>query len=236
MIDIFYVYEWFIIQTLEIFYVGKGVNMRRFEIHNRSKYFKNIYNKYDCAVRLVHQSLTNEQACELEKDRIAELKVIGQARCNFTNGGTGFSTGDLNPTKKNPHYGNKNGMLIHNIDFSGDKNPFYGREHSEESKNKISQSRKGKGGRFGEENPAYGKSYLIGEKNGMYGRTGFNHPNSRMYHIEYENGETETLNYKACEKKFGIAFMRIQNGGGIISYNKKSKNSIYEGTKIIQVK
>lgn len=57
----FYVYEWFIIDSFEIFYVGKGTGRRKLELHNRSKYFMNIYNKYNCAVRLHKQSLTNEK-------------------------------------------------------------------------------------------------------------------------------------------------------------------------------
>lgn len=232
----FYVYEWFIVDTLEVFYVGKGTGMRRFEIHNRSKYFKNVYNKYNCAVHLVYCNLTNEQACELEKDRICEMRMKGQAKCNFTNGGTGFSTGSLNPRVLNPLYGDKNGMRIHNIHMNGENNPFYGKKHSENTKQKISKSRKGKGGRCGKDNPMWNDHRFKGKNNGMYGRTGFSHPNSKIYQIEYTDGTIEILEYKECEKKFGIAFSRIYLTGGIIQYKHKSKNSIYEGIKITRLK
>lgn len=206
----FYVYEWFIVDTFEIFYVGKGTGNRRFETHNRNKYFMNIYNKYNCAVRIYKQ--------------------------NLTNGGTGFSTGSLNPTVQNPHYGEKNGMRKHNIDFSGEKNPFYNKKHTEKTKEKISNSRKGKGGRSGKENPMYGSDKLRGKKNGMYGMKGFKHPNSKMYQITYSDAKIEILTYKECEKKFGIAFSRIYKDGGILHYKKRTPNSIYEGLEVKRVK
>lgn len=90
--------------------MGKSRKKRRFETHNRNKYFKNIINKYDCSVRLIYSYLTNEEACEKEIEYIALMKSIGWAKCNFTNGGAGFSTGELNPNVINPPIGEKNGM------------------------------------------------------------------------------------------------------------------------------
>lgn len=233
----FYVYEWFIIKTNEIFYVGKGTGKRKDQIHNRNQYFKNVYNKNSCNVRIIFNELTNEEACIKEIQRIRELKKLGQAKCNLTNGGTGWSTGKLNPTAINPHFGNKNGMITKNIDFKGEKNPFYGKKHSAETKAKISKNRKGKGARFGKDNPMYGKHSTAGDKNGMYGKKGFQHPNSKMFLILYLNGDKEFLTSKQCELKFGIAFTRIRDlEQGTINYKKKSKNSIYEGTIIKRVK
>lgn len=232
----FYVYEWFIVDTLEVFYVGKGTGNRRFELHNRNKYFKNIYNKYRCEVRLYKVNLTNEESCYWEIERIYELKSIGQAKCNFTSGGTGFSTGSLNPTVLKPHYGKDNGMIKHNIDMSGNKNPFYGKKHSERTKRIISEKNKGMNGRKGSENPMYNKGHLVsGENNGMYGVRGLNHPNATIYKVTYKNGESEDLTYKQCEKRFGIAFTRIDASGGVLHYKKRSINSHYEGTLIIKI-
>ncbi|MGO1527465.1 MAG: hypothetical protein ACTHWU_01935 [Senegalia sp. (in: firmicutes)] len=203
----FYVYEWFIIDSFEIFYVGKGTGRRKLELHNRSKYFMNIYNKYNCAVRLHKQSLTNEKACKEEIKRIAELKAVGQARCNFTTGGIGFAEGSLNPTAKKPHYGDENGMRTQNIDFSGENNPMYGNG-----------------------------TLIKGERNGMFGKKGFKHPNSKMYEVIYSPTEKDILTYKQCEKKFGIAFSRIYIDGGVLHYKKKTPNSIYEGLEVKRLK
>jgi len=96
---------------------------------------------------------------------------------------------------------------------------------------------KNKGGLGGNENGKYRKGYLIsGNKNGMYGKCKEKHPNSKLYEITYVNQKKEILSYKECEKKFGIAFSRISENGGILNYKKKCKNSIYEGLELIRIK
>lgn len=207
----FYVYEWFKVDTLEIFYVGKGTGCRRFELHNRNNYFNNIFNKYKCAVRIYKMNLTNDEAKEWEKERIAELRVIGQAKTNLTNGGDGWSTGDLNPAVKDPKYGDRNGMRTKNIDFSGEKNPFANRRHKEESLEKMSINRKGKGGQP-------------------------NHKNSqaKCFEVIFPDGNIEYLIAKDCKIKFGkSAYYRAIKNDLIIHYigAKETKDKeIYEGT------
>lgn len=222
----FYVYEYYKKETDEVFYVGKGTGRRMNELHNRNKYFNAVYAKYDCDVRIYRNNLTNEESCELERQRIAELKSIGQAYCNFTEGGTGFSTGKLNPIFKRIEEGTA--RL-----FDGTENfqSFTGRNHTEESKRKISENRKGKGGRFGKDNPMYGKGFK-GADNPMYGRIGHKHPNSTMYTVRYSDGKVESMGAKQCELKFGVAFERIRGVGGVLHYKQKSNKSIYEGTVI----
>jgi len=46
--------------------------------------------------------------------------------------------------------------------FSGENNPFYGKHHSEETKQKISENRKGKA--CGKNHPFYGKHWTEEEK------------------------------------------------------------------------
>lgn len=214
----FYVYEWYRKDKDEVFYVGKGTGNRRYVNRDRSKRFLAIKEKAECHSRIVKDNLTNEEACALEIEQIAYRWGKGEAYCNYTSGGTGFATGI-----KNPNYSR---------DWRGNKNPFYGRKHSEETKAKISKNRKGKGGQYGKANPMYGKG-MKGKENPMYGRTGTKHPNAKKYLVTYSNGESEVLTSKACEKKFGIAFSRIRMTGGILTYKKNTKNkTLYEGTKI----
>lgn len=224
----FYVYEYFKKENDEVFYVGKGTGRRMYELHNRNKYFNSVYEKYVCDVRIYKDGLTNEESCEIERQRIAELKANGQAYCNFTEGGTGFSTGDLNPIHKRIKKGTAK-LFDSNSKFFGESNGFYGKQHSDETKQLISENRKGKGARFGSDNPMYGKGFK-GEENPMYGRKGDLHHNSSMYTVKFTDGTTERLTAKQCELKFGIAFERIRGEGGILHYKKKSKNDIYEGT------
>ena len=216
----FYVYEYFIIDTDEVFYVGKGTGNRVKELHNRNNYFKNVYKKYKCDFRFYKTCLTNKEACEEEIIRIKMLKTIGQAKCNLTNGGDGFSSGLLNPTYKKSH--------------KGELNQFYGKRHTEETKRKISQARRGKGGRLGKNNSMYGKNIFAGEKNPMYGITGLNHPNSSAYIVTL-NEKEEVMTFKQCEKTFGIAFLRVSKNGGILHYKKKTPRNIYEGVKIVKI-
>lgn len=213
----FYVYEYYIIETGEIFYVGKGTRSRYKELRNRGKYFLSIYNKYKCAVRKIAENITNAEAIKLEIDRIAELKAINQAKANLTNGGDGFSSGLLNPTHRRNH--------------KGTNNVFYGKSHTNETKQRISDARKGKGGKSGSDNPMYGKGFK-GTDNPMYGVLGINNPTSKKYRILYTDGTTEIVHYKGCEKKFGIAFSRISIAGGTLEYKKKCKNDCYSGTII----
>ena len=87
----FYVYEWFNMNTNEVFYVGKGTKNRYKNSQQRNAYFKNYYNKYKCDVRIVKSSLTEDEAFEMEKDLIEKYREIGQAQCNLTDGGEGCS-------------------------------------------------------------------------------------------------------------------------------------------------
>ncbi len=57
--------------------------------------------------------------------------------------------------------------------FKGEKNPFYGKQHSEETRKKISEIRKGKNyGPFGENHPMYGKRHSEETRKKMSERIG----------------------------------------------------------------
>ena len=218
----FYVYEFYILETNHVFYVGKGRGNRINEISNRNKYFKNTYKKYKCGKRKIATSLTNQEALDLEAKLINEYKSKGECECNLTYGYDGFSEGDLNP--------------MYGVHLVGELNGFYGRKHSEETKRLISEHRKGKGARFGKDNPMYGKGFK-GKDNPMYGRTGFSHPNSSMYKFQIDGEDPVFMTYKECERKFGIAFSRISETGGILHYKKNTPNKeLYEGLFLEKVK
>lgn len=53
----FYVYEWYIINTGEVFYVGKGTGNRYKSLNSRNYFFQCMYNSHDCDVRKIYKVL-----------------------------------------------------------------------------------------------------------------------------------------------------------------------------------
>ncbi|WP_125154464.1 hypothetical protein [Clostridium rectalis] len=94
----FYVYEWYNMDSKEVFYVGKGKNKRYKNTTKRNQYFKNYYNKYECSVRKVKENLTEKEAFNYEIELIEKYRNINQCKCNLTNGGEGatFPEGSWN--------------------------------------------------------------------------------------------------------------------------------------------
>ncbi len=44
----YYVYEWFIVSTDEVFYVGKGCGDRYKKLSGRNKFFMDMYRTHQC--------------------------------------------------------------------------------------------------------------------------------------------------------------------------------------------
>ena len=82
----YYVYEWYIEDTNEIFYVGKGTGNRVTSMKNRNSYFKNIRKKYKCNYRILKYFRNENDAYNYELKRGLELKEIGQAKACYVLG------------------------------------------------------------------------------------------------------------------------------------------------------
>lgn len=85
----FYVYEWFIIETGEIFYVGKGCRARYKNTSHRNKLFDEFIKRFNCSSRIIKYFDSEEDAFAYEKSRISELKEKGLCVCNLDGGGQG---------------------------------------------------------------------------------------------------------------------------------------------------
>ena len=85
----YYVYEWFIKETGEIFYVGKGSGNRYKEFHERAYEAEKIRKIYDTDTKFVATDLTEEQALKLETDEIA--RILNETNYCLTNRITPFS-------------------------------------------------------------------------------------------------------------------------------------------------
>lgn len=87
----YYVYEYYIVPTKEIFYVGKGTGDRYKTVKGRNKYFTDMFNSHKCAVRIFSKNLTEEEAYQIEYLRIQFLRKYTPFRLtNQTEGGDGI--------------------------------------------------------------------------------------------------------------------------------------------------
>lgn len=85
----FYVYEWYIVETGEVFYVGKGSGNRVTSMKDRNDYFKNIRAKHECGYRIVRRFDNEEDAYNFELEYGKQLKARGQVRACYVLGNYG---------------------------------------------------------------------------------------------------------------------------------------------------
>lgn len=86
----YYVYEWFIVETGEIVYVGKGTR-NRYKVRKHNRFFNDMLKRYNCESRIVKEFDTEKEAFSYEFIRVQELKSQGQCVCNIHDGGYGGS-------------------------------------------------------------------------------------------------------------------------------------------------
>lgn len=152
-----YVYRHKRLDKNEIFYIGigsdsKGKYSRAYSKVGRNKYWHNITKSTEYKVEIISEEwLTWEEACEKEKFWItfygrADLKK--GSLVNMTDGGQVYPS--------NPMFGKDNPMFGNGHKLKGEKNGMYNKHHSDESKKKISEFKKGKPNIHiqGDKNPA----------------------------------------------------------------------------------
>lgn len=87
---IFYVYIWYVENTNEIFYVGKGKGKRYKQIARRNKFFTDMYNTHKCKVEIIFDHLTEKEAFDLEIEIIHLVRTYTNDRLtNQSDGGEG---------------------------------------------------------------------------------------------------------------------------------------------------
>ena len=87
----FYVYEWYIIDTDEVIYVGKGIR-NRYKVRKHNKMFNEMIKRFKCDSRIVKEFELEKDAFAYEFERVNELKEKGQCVCNIYEGGRGGTT------------------------------------------------------------------------------------------------------------------------------------------------
>lgn len=92
----YYVYEHWRLDRDECFYVGKGKGYRAYSHRSRNRFHKAICEKLQrigsaFEVRIVASGLTEQEAFDLEIERIQFWREMGVDLANATNGGEGVS-------------------------------------------------------------------------------------------------------------------------------------------------
>jgi hypothetical protein len=137
---IFYVYEHWRLDRDECFYVGKGRGGRAYSMKDRNRHHQAIVAKLSRTgsafeVRIVASCLSEPEAFELERERIAFWRSSGVDLTNLTNGGEGISGfRHSEETRKKLSHLNK-----------GVPSPLRGKPISEETKKKLSEIGKKRG-------------------------------------------------------------------------------------------
>jgi hypothetical protein len=160
--NIFYTYM-YLREDRTPYYIGKGSNNRAYVPHNHIPVPKD-----KSRIVILKKNLTEERAFTHEIYMISVLgrKDLGTGMLiNLTSGGEGKF---------------------------GQDNPFYGKVHSQETKRKWSETRKGK--YCGLDNPFYGRKHTEESRRKMSeGLSGPNHPRSKTYILTDPQGVEHTV-------------------------------------------
>ncbi len=177
----YYVYIWYIKDTNEVFYVGKGKGRRYKQTSNRNKFFNDMYTSHDCDVKKIYENLTESEAFQKEKDVVKWYRENTDFRLtNQTDGGEGSSgwkpSQDFKDKQSKIHKEQwqdeefKKKMMAIRTDengpyksqefrdkisqlVQGENNPNYNHHWTEEMKQHLSQVRKTNGLSADENNP-----------------------------------------------------------------------------------
>lgn len=87
---LYYVYIWYVIETNEVFYVGKGKGKRYKQVSGRNKFFMDMYISHNCNAKKIYENLTEAEAFQKEQETIKWYKEHTNFRLtNQTDGGEG---------------------------------------------------------------------------------------------------------------------------------------------------
>jgi hypothetical protein len=131
------------------FYIGIGKDEKRaYEKRSRNKHWNHVAKKCGYSVEIIHSDVSWEFACEKEIELIEKYKRTseGGTLVNLTAGGEGTLGWKHDvpywKDKKLPEYMCQRLSQIAS-ERKGEKNPFFGKKHSEIAKNMMSEKRKG---------------------------------------------------------------------------------------------
>lgn len=156
-----YVYEWYLIDTEEVFYVGQGTLGRYKTIKGRPQEFIDIYENNKCDVRIIVDNITQEDSWDLEEKQIARRLKEGHPLVNIHKGGKIIGAcGEDNPAY-GKIYTDDERQALREANL-GEKNPMHGISPKErmDAETYKQWRQKQKDNKQGEKNPNYGKHTL----------------------------------------------------------------------------
>jgi hypothetical protein len=245
----YYVYIWYIVDTNEVFYVGKGKGRRYKQTSNRNKFFTDMYKSHNCDVKKIYENLTEQEAFQKERETMKWYKENTNFRLtNQTDGGEGLS--GWNPPQE---YRDKQSkihreqwqdeefrekMLAIRTDengpyksqefrekisqlVQGESNPNYGNYWTEEMKQHLSKVRKENGFAANENNPKATRVICI-ETGEVFDCIKFA---MQKYHIKCEGSMTVALKHP----------VRTAGGQHWVVYSEEYLNDDYRLSYLIDV-
>lgn len=135
-----YIYRHIRFDKNEPFYIGIGSDFkykRAYDKKSRNRHWNNIVSNTDYKIDILIDNISWEEACEKEKEFIALYgrRDLGLGTLvNLTDGGEG-SIGRV--------YSNSDRLRMR-INNSGERNPFYGKRHTDEFRLNLSKRNTGK--------------------------------------------------------------------------------------------
>lgn len=168
----YYVYEHWRMDRDECFYVGKGKGGRAHDRNNRNTHWNNIVAKLErigsgYEVRLVAVGLSEKEAFELEKARIARWRDVSDL-ANMTDGGEGMS-GYKMPEKT---------RVKISVAMKGKVPNRKGAKHTAQAKAKMSKAKKGRS--LSEEHRKKLSAAMKGENHPFYGKNHTEHAKAKI--------------------------------------------------------
>jgi hypothetical protein len=133
-----------------VFYIGKGQRNRAWAHDNRNQYWKNVVAKHgEHKVEILAKWPTEQEAFEHEIFLIWCFRDMGYTMANLTDGGEGCSGMKVSQESIQKRLESMKGYVVSEKTKSkmresslGKKNHFFGKIHSKESKEKISEAKK----------------------------------------------------------------------------------------------
>lgn len=125
--------------TGQPFYIGKGTARRAWDDrpHKRGFHWTNVVKKHGHQVHILAKWETEQEALDHEIFLIGTMRGMGVKIINKTDGGEGTSGYKWSAESRAKL------AVIQSVNNSGDKNPMYGRKHSDQAKRKQSAKKAG---------------------------------------------------------------------------------------------